>query len=88
MYDIHSSIKQNQSLAWLLGPQALEKLITYDMYSSIKQNQSLAWLLGPQALGKLITYDIYSSINTYGVYSSSPSYLIEPTPCLVPQIAC
>ena len=51
MYDIYSSIKQNQSLAWFLEPEALGKLITYDIYSSIKQNQSLAWLLGPQAWG-------------------------------------
>ena len=73
------SIKQNQSLAWFLGPQALEKLITYDVYSSIKQNQSVEWLLGPRVLGKLITY---------GVHLSSPSYLTEPRPCLVPWIAC
>ena len=51
MYDIYSSIKQNQSLAWFLGPQALGKLITYDIYSTIKQNQSLAWFLRPQAWG-------------------------------------
>ena len=87
-YDIYLSIKQNQSLAWHLRPQALGKLRTYDIYSSIKQNQSLAWLLEPQALGKLITYDINSSINTYGIYSSLPSYLTEPRPCLVPQTAC
>ena len=49
------SVRQNQGLAWLLGPQTLGKLITSGNYLSDRQNQDLAWILGPQTLGKLIT---------------------------------
>ena len=57
------SIRQNQSLAWILGPQTLGKLMTYGNYLSIRYNQGLKWILGPQTLGKLITYDNYLSLN-------------------------
>ena len=50
------SFKQNLSPAWLLGPQALGKLLLMTIHS-FKQNLSPAWLLGPQTLGEIITYD-------------------------------
>ena len=56
------SIRQNQSLEWILGPQTLGKLMTYGNYLSIRYNQGLEWILGPQTLGKLITYGNYLSI--------------------------
>ena len=55
------SFRQNQGLAWLLGPKTLGKLITSGNCLSVKQNQGVAWILGPQALKKLTTLNIYLS---------------------------
>ena len=46
-YGNYLSIRYNQGLEWILGPQTLGKLITYDNYLSIRQNQGLEWILKP-----------------------------------------